>query len=675
MQIFLADLTYVQQGLQSEIMPNAIASVGAYARKIVGEHVQLRIFKRPDALIRALEAGPPDIMAFSNYAWNGRLACAFAKAFKARHPRVPVVMGGPNYPLTDAEREAFIRERPYVDFFVVKEGEVPFADLVSALESRNFDISCRYEIPSVHCRAPTGEVVLTEIAPRLKDLSDIPSPYLNGLLDEFFEDGFWPIVQTNRGCPFSCTFCVEGENYYNKVYRHGLEKTAAELEYIGRRMAPLISAGKRADMFIADSNFGMFREDIQVCCLIRDCQEKYGWPQYISVATGKNEKERVLEAARLVQGALRLSGSVQSLDENVLKNIKRKNVAVDQIMQVAMQGAEIGANTYSEIILALPGDSLAKHKDTVRQLLEAGFNKVETYTLMLLPGSELESQETRDRFGFQTRYRIIPKCFGYFEYDGETICTGEIEEVVVANDSLSFEDYLEARLLALLVVLFNNDGLFENALRFVKSLGIPVFDCIASVREIDLPEGLAGLLSEFQAESRDELWEDRNALDAFIQIPASVDRYLSGELGSNLLFKYKSRAMLAHVGELASVFAAAIIRVVELKWARLNDVQRDYITGLTGWCAARAVNIFIDYDQDVVIETAFDFAKLISSGEFLDLRVLQGKVHPVRFVHDEAQIQTIRRLVTTYGESVVGLTRALTRTNVKRLLRFQASGN
>ena len=44
----------------------------------------------------------------------------------------------------------------------------------------------------------------------LDDLNEIPSPYLNGMLDEFFDDRWMPVLETNRSCPYRCTFCAWG---------------------------------------------------------------------------------------------------------------------------------------------------------------------------------------------------------------------------------------------------------------------------------------------------------------------------------------------------------------------------------------------------------------------------------------------------------------------------------
>ena len=48
----------------------------------------------------------------------------------------------------------------------------------------------------------------------------------------------------------------------------------------------------RNDLLIADSNFGMFNEDISTCKIIANQQKTKGYPKYINVATGKNRKEK-----------------------------------------------------------------------------------------------------------------------------------------------------------------------------------------------------------------------------------------------------------------------------------------------------------------------------------------------------------------------------------------------
>ena len=100
-------------------------------------------------------------------------------------------------------------------------------------------------------------------------LDDIPSPYLGGFLDKFLDRGLVPILQTNRGCPFSCAYCCSAVAYYNKVAFFSVNRVREEIEYIAERV-------KSPSMQIHDSNFGMFEQDYEICKKIVAVRKKYG---------------------------------------------------------------------------------------------------------------------------------------------------------------------------------------------------------------------------------------------------------------------------------------------------------------------------------------------------------------------------------------------------------------
>ena len=438
--IWLVDPTYTQQQISSEAMPNAIGGIATFTEYSLKLKNKIRLFKYPEKLAVALEnEGIPDIIGFSNYMWNCELSLALARRIKEYAADTIVVMGGPNYPVTSDEQEDFLRKHPEIDFYVTGEGELAFTNLVATLINADMKKNnLKEDLPSVHYIRADDKVSISSTIERLKDLTEIPSAYTTGKMDEFFDGKLLPVIQTTRGCPFACTFCVEGTQYYNKVYRTNLEKIEAELDYIGSKMADVRKKGGRNDLWLVDSNFGMYNQDLDTCKAIANCQKKYGWPEYIQCDTGKNNKAKVLDAARLVKGAMRLSGSVQSLDPEVLKNIKRSNIAPDALMQLAMEAAEVDTDSRSEIILALPGETLKSHFDTIHTVINAGFNHVNTYQLMLLPGTEVSSPESRKQFGMKTRYRVLPRCFGYYQVLNRQIKAAEIEEICKTTGIESF---------------------------------------------------------------------------------------------------------------------------------------------------------------------------------------------------------------------------------------------
>jgi radical SAM superfamily enzyme YgiQ (UPF0313 family) len=677
LRVWLADLTYTQQTVAADIIPNAIGGIATFAESQFAFAEPVRLFKYPEKLAAALtESGAPDIIGFSNYIWNASLSLAFAQRIKEKSPETVVVLGGPNYPLVEAEQERYLRAHPEIDFYIIKEGELAFFRLLEALakHSRDREQVKRLALSSIHSIVAGGGPVLPTNVERLKDLTVIPSPYTTGKLDEFFDGMLLPIIQTNRGCPFGCTFCVEGVNYYNKIYRNSGHKVAAELDYIGRRMAAVREKGGRNDLFIADSNFGMYKEDLETCRQLARTQSIYKWPEYINVATGKNQKERVLEASKLINGALRLSGSVQSLDVVVLKNIKRNNISADGLMDLALRASEVGANSYSEIILGLPGETKESHFKTIRTVMDAGFTNIYLFQLMLLPGTELALDETKAKFEMLSRYRVLPRCYGQYEILGTPNPVAEIEEICVASNTLSFDDYLECRRLHLIVTIFYNDALFGTLLKLLRQLGLSFYRWIEIIRESSLSPPLAALFSAFERATKAELWDDRGALDEFIRQPGTVDKFLNGELGNNLLFVHKALAITQHVPDLADL-ARRSMRAY-LKEAQRDDAQvLEFVDDAVSYHANRMTGIFGRREAPVQGTYRYElkaFDTEIKPRPFSEYRL--PRPSQLRFELDASQRSLIERYEGIYGDTLVGVGRIVSKVYVRKLFRHAIDG-
>ena len=606
--VWLADLTYTQQTVSADVMPQAIGGIATFTEQVIALSEPIRLFKYPEKLIERLEDTKyPTVIGFSNYIWNHDLSYEFATFIKRQSPETIVIFGGPNYPIDREEQIEFLRSRPHVDFYIQKEGEVAFSCLLTELIEQGFDVEAvkAKMLPSVHSILCDGTPRLSDVIERVRDLSEIPSPYSSGRMDEFCDGILMPIIQTNRGCPFACTFCVEGVKYYNKIYRSAADKVAEEIDYIGRKMAELRSQGGRNDLFIADSNFGMYKDDLETCRQLARSRDQYQWPEYINVATGKNQKERILEASRLIDGALRLSGSVQSLDKDVLKNIKRDNISEDGLMDLALEAGKIGANSYSEIILGLPGDSLESHFKTVRTVMEAGFTNMYLFQLMLLPGTELAMPETKSTYEMDCRYRVLPRCYGHYRVGDADLIAAEIEEVCVGTDTLSFEDYLECRALHLIVTIFYNDSLFSSVVKFLKSQGLSIWRWMEVLRDSVPPPGLCTVFESFREATKTELWTSRDALVEFVRQPGIVERFLSGELGNNLLFVHKTRSITDHVDGLAHLAEHSAIQLLE-EAGKDTPEHRQFVTEAVGFHRLQMSNLFHGRNDDLHANFTYD---------------------------------------------------------------------
>lgn len=673
MNVWLCDLTYTQQTISSDIMPAAIGCIATFSEQYLAERgidMTSRLFKFPDSLAEAISKEQPDVIGFSNYAWNQNLTYRFAETIKRHFPKVIIIVGGPNYPTVRNEQEEYLRAIPAVDFYVVKEGEVAFAKLIAAISEVGLDPSrVPEDVPSVHRIRADGTFHAAETEERIWDMTQIPSPYLSGKMDEFFDGSMLPIIQTNRGCPFKCTFCVEGMSYYTRVAKTSREKIDSEIRYIAEKMVELRESKKgRTDLHIADSNFGMYKEDIDTCKSIAEMQSKYGYPEYINVATGKNHKARVLEAARILNGALRLSGAVQSLDKDVLRNIERSNINEREIMMLALEASDIGANVYSEIILALPGDTREAHFKTIRTVVEADFNTVQLYAYMLLPGTDLAAKDSVAKWKMQTKFRAIPRCYGAYDLLGEEINVAEIEEICIANSTLTFDEYIACRRFHLIINLFYNDGAFKEALRLLKMLNLSKFEWLDRIFRYSNNAEFNGIVDAFIADVKDELWDSREELANFVAERDNVRRFVAGEMGAGLIFKHKSIALIEHVDALADVARNTLLNMLRehgkpdeaitlgmelLEFARLR---------MSGVFVGRGGSLSGDFEYAVD-----DFALALSPQSVEEYRLPQ----PIEltFEHTAEQNRTMENFFAVYGASLTGFSRILSKVYMRRLFR------
>ena len=667
MKIWLTDLTYTQQTISSDIIPAGIGMIAEYLEKEIKSKIDIKLFKYPEELIKEIEKeNYPDVFGVSNYIWNHNLSSVFCRIIKEKSKKTKVVMGGPNFPTNEDEQEVFLKNEPWIDYYVIKEGEYSFFKLVEYLiDSENNKLD---EVPNL-VYLNNGIFKKSEKIERIMDLTLIPSPYLSGRLDKFLDGKLMPVIQTNRGCPFSCTFCTEGQTYWSKVKRKGEELIASEIKWIAKEITNSKNKYTRNDLLIADSNFGMFNEDISTCKIIAEQQKSKGYPKYINVATGKNRKERVLEAAQILNGALKLAGSVQSLDQNVQENIKRSNISSESIMEMALNANKIGANSYSEVILGLPGDNFQSHKKTLKTLIDASFNTISMYQLMMLPGTELNTNSTRKKFKMRTKFRVLPRCFGYFRVFDKEYCSAEIEEILVSNSTLSFEDYLEGRKLDFFVNVFYNDAVLEDLFILLKKLDLSIWEWIFYLFENYEKFQFKTLVDLFLEDTKNEL-STKSQLERIISQKSKILKFINGDLGNNLMFKFKSLSLTKFAEDMFEM-----VEVLSLRFIKDNKSCSPKVEMLAKevikFTKYKIVDIFTS-KKDIHSEFNFNIPLLKKQKEiFTDNKSNFNKT--CKFIFKNRQQKEIDSYIKLFGSDTKGLTRILSRVYLKNFFRTPIS--
>lgn len=665
--IYFADLSHTGTIVSANFFPLAIGYVAANLSAEFPEQVQVELFKYPEDLSDALSRRIPKLMGFSNYSWNLNLSYEYVKQIKRRSPETTIVMGGPNYGLSRDEILDFWKRYPLIDFYIVFEGELAMVELVRALQSVHYDANALknsgIELPN--CHYLDGETIVEgKPLPRIKDLGELPSPYQMGFMDKFFDGTLIPMISTTRGCPFQCTFCSEGLNYYNKVSkRHELSD---ELRYIAERV------GSMADLCLTDANWGMFKEDIDKATILAKIQKEFGWPGKLIVSSGKNQKERVMKVASMLNGAMFAGGAMQSTDEQILKNIKRSNISLEELGPADNDDQPANdVDSYTELILALPGDTVQAHTKSLRDMVDIGVHRVRMYQLIMLRQTEMNTLESRNKFGLQTRFRIMPRSFGRYELWGKKFVAVEYEEICVANNTLNFEEYLDCRELDLTVEILNNGKLFHELSGLCKKLGHSWFDVILTFHERrrTFSSQLAKLYDDFRHDSVQGLWKTHDELGNAVK--EKIDDYLANDEGTNEMAKGKARAVFRLQDDLHDLLF--LVMNTKLKTLGLLDQKMElYLKELKVYSLLRKTAL-LDTSQQSEAGFHFNFPAIEKKGFAVDPHDFILK-QPLNFIfkHSEDQIHLLNSYVTQYGTSLDGLGRILMRAQYHNLIRTAA---
>ena len=472
-------------------LPYAAGLLQAYAEAhcpVICEYEFLEpLFRRIPVSEAVAQFADADILGFSLYVWNVKLSLAIARQLKERRPEVLVVCGGPQVP---DQAEGFLAENPFVDLVIHSEGEQTFCDLLALPPSRDFS-----GLPGVSFRAPDGTVVTTAKRDRLREIDTIPSPYLSGVFAPLMQrlpDMEWlALWETNRGCPFACTFCDWGSATQTKVLQFGMERLEKELTWF--------SDTKIEFIFCCDANFGILPRDVEIARIAAQRKSATGYPKALSVQNTKNATERAYLTQKILADAGLNKGvtlSMQSLSMTALTNIKRQNISLDTYDELHRRFTKDGVVTYSDLILGLPGETFDSFAEGVSILIENGqHNRIQFNNLSVLPNAEMGSGEYQKTYGMELVKSKILNMHGSFELAVDGI--EETQDLVVATTAMPRADWRKTRAFAWMTALLHFDKLMQIPLILLHQItSVRYRDVISAY--LDVEAGEFPLLAEIR---------------------------------------------------------------------------------------------------------------------------------------------------------------------------------
>jgi len=504
LRIYLGDLAYRNDLARGDIsIPLNISYLSSYARAKFGSDISIQLFKDPLKLMEKAHESPPDILGLSNFYWNRNINIYVAQKIKTIHPNCIIIIGGVSIDTDpDVQKEIYESYAGACDFMVPDEGEIGFCNVVNKFLSSD----------SAHLRRSTieGAVFFEGGVPisapcALPELKAIPSPILSGILDEFLNEKYLPILQFSRGCPYQCTFCVSGKTK-NRIRFFDLEIVKEELRYVAKRYRE----HSYIPLMIIDENFGINEHDLEVAKFVVAIYEETGYPKRLDTYLNKTFNDRTRAIAKIYSRIPEFEYLLpfQSFTEETLKATKRKNIPLGQLRDILKWAKQEGLRVTSEFICGLPKDTLLGVLHCIDQCMELGVN-FGMNPLMMFPGNELYRKEQKELYPAVTKFRptYTPSVINI---DGHFI--SEYEEIVVSNDTFTYDDFLQSRKILFMVYAMSHLRFFTKVLQFLISKGIKASEIIVKMvhkKDPDCIETQRYFLNDLEDAFTSELYDTK----------------------------------------------------------------------------------------------------------------------------------------------------------------------
>jgi len=389
-----------------------------------------------------------DILLLSCYVWNFEKNIEHARRAKELNPNCIVVAGGPEVPY---KRKDVFDLYPNIDIIALNEGEHIVSELVYRIQN-NLSIDFPGIITKETIKFPP------KFASKL-DLSKCISPYIHCFNDmkrfvkQAHDNGKRVIcsLETNRGCPYQCSFCDWGSDTNSKIRMWNEDMMLDALDHIVRLQPNLV--------FVNDANYGSFERDLRYIKKLAKGKQETGFPQIVTFQSAKNNKKYVNQCYKVLYDngmVMAADMSFQHTDSEVLDNIARSNISNDKLILEMEESFNLGIPMTGTLICGNPGDTVEKWRKAWSDLLVLGFHDVvKVYDFHLIENSPANEQAYKEKFGIKTlRKRQAEQVKDRNLYDAD---------IVVSTNSFNLKDYIKMQSFTALLQGVHN----LNIVRFI----------------------------------------------------------------------------------------------------------------------------------------------------------------------------------------------------------------
>ncbi len=397
--------------------------------------VEGTINENPDAVFERIMSQSPDIVTFTCYIWSIRQTLSLCKRIKEADEGITLILGGPE---AAYNQKQLLTENPFIDFIFSGEGEAILPEFLKGKPEEVKGVSF----------LKSGRA---HISFREESSGDYPSPYC----EEYFASlkGRIAYIESSRGCPFSCAFCLSGR--CGKVSFFPMDRVKKEIlalsdcgaktvKFVDRTFNCNLSRAKEILSFIKENYGSKIPDDV---CF------------HFEIAAHLADEELLSLIGAMPSGSVQLEVGIQSFNPETLKAIGRQD-NTEKICENLKRLISYGnCHIHIDLIAGLPEENYDSFVDGFNRAYSLKANMLQLGFLKILHGSLMgeEREKYPCHYSAEPPYEVISTPW---------ISEQELDRLHIAENELE---------------RLYNSGRFSRTLDYVLSfVGITPFDLFYS---------------------------------------------------------------------------------------------------------------------------------------------------------------------------------------------------